>query len=91
MLLLSIFFQEVEKSLPKPDIGHLMDNLEYFRKNIFKSLPNSRWGSSRDAFCFRRVKTHVENFKVCIYRTVISMYILSNLVSIELFYYKPKI
>lgn len=55
--------EEVEKSLPKPDIGHLMDNLEYFRKNIFKSLPNSRWGSSRDAFCFRRVKTHVENFK----------------------------
>lgn len=55
--------EEVEKSLPKPDISHLIENLEYFRKNIFKSLPNSRWGSSRDAFCFRRVKTHVENFK----------------------------
>lgn len=55
--------EEVEKSLPKPDISHLIENLEYFRKNVFKSLPNSRWGSSRDAFCFRRVKTHVENFK----------------------------
>jgi hypothetical protein len=61
---LIFFLQEIEKSLPKPDISHLIENLEYFRKNVFKSLPNSRWGSSRDAFCFRRVKTHVENFKV---------------------------
>ncbi|KAL5020215.1 hypothetical protein ScPMuIL_003107 [Solemya velum] len=55
--------QEVEDLLPSPDVTPLVENLEYFRHNIFKSFPNSRWGTSRDAFCFRRVKTHIESFK----------------------------
>ncbi|KAK3581687.1 hypothetical protein CHS0354_032407 [Potamilus streckersoni] len=55
--------EEVERMMPSPDINPFIDNLEYFRHNIFKSLPQSRLGSNRDAFCFKRVKTHVENFK----------------------------
>lgn len=55
--------QDIERLLPTPDVTPLLDNLEYFRHNIYKSLPQSKWGTSRDAFCFRRVKTHVDNFK----------------------------
>ena len=63
-LVLVCIFQDIERLLPTPDVSPLLDNLEYFRHNIYKSLPHSKWGSSRDAFCFRRVKTHVDNFKV---------------------------
>lgn len=53
-----------EIALPSPDIGNLLENLERCKSNIFKSFPNSRWGSSRDAFCYRRVKTHLDSFAV---------------------------
>ena len=56
--------QEISYQVPAPDLSHLIKNLEYFRRNTFKSLPYTRWGSSRDAFCYRRVKTHVDSFKV---------------------------
>ncbi|XP_050416406.1 uncharacterized protein LOC126830157 [Patella vulgata] len=55
--------QEVLNSLPRPDVTPLIKNLEYLQRNIYKSLPNSRFGSGRDAFCYRRVKTHVMSFK----------------------------
>ncbi|KAK3107802.1 hypothetical protein FSP39_022545, partial [Pinctada imbricata] len=54
---------EVSSYMPAPDIKPLIENLDYFRRNTFKSFPNSRWGSGRDAFCFRRVKTHLDSFK----------------------------
>lgn len=58
---------EEEIALPSPDISNLLENLERCKSSIFKSFPNSRWGSSRDAFCYRRVKTHLDSFtKSCI-------------------------
>ena len=58
----TVFLQEI--SIPSPDISSLIENLESLKSNIYKSFPNSRWGSSRDAFCYRRVKTHLDNFTV---------------------------
>ncbi|XP_061165398.1 uncharacterized protein LOC133174323 [Saccostrea echinata] len=58
---------EQEIAVPSPDIGSLLENLELFKGNIYKSFPYSRWGSGRDAFCYRRVKTHLDSFvKSCI-------------------------
>lgn len=58
---------EEEIAIPSPDISNLIENLERCKSNIFKSFPNSRWGSNRDAFCYRRVKTHLDSFtKSCI-------------------------
>ncbi|XP_074653437.1 uncharacterized protein LOC141907628 [Tubulanus polymorphus] len=54
---------EIRECLPAPDLKPLEDKLKYLEKNIFKSFPNTRWGSSRDAFCYRRVKTHLDAFK----------------------------
>lgn len=53
-----------EIAIPSPDISNLLENLERCKSNIFKSFPNSRWGSNRDAFCYRRVKTHLDSFTV---------------------------
>ncbi|XP_013383684.1 tethering factor for nuclear proteasome STS1 isoform X2 [Lingula anatina] len=59
--------QEIKAIIPSPDLTRMEDKLHQAERNIYKSFPNTRWGSSRDAFCFRRVKTHLEAFKkVCL-------------------------
>lgn len=55
--------EDVTNSIPAPDINPLEERLVYLEKNILKSIPKSRWGSKTDAFCYRRVSTHVEAFK----------------------------
>ncbi|ESO93939.1 hypothetical protein LOTGIDRAFT_228646 [Lottia gigantea] len=54
---------EILQALPAPDISPLIKNLEYLRRNILKALPWTKYGSDRDAFCYRRCKTHVDSFK----------------------------
>lgn len=59
--------QEVRGLIPEPDLQELEEKLQYFQRNIYKSFPYTRYGSSRDAFCYRRVSTHLAIFKkVCI-------------------------
>ncbi|XP_076325339.1 uncharacterized protein LOC143233233 [Tachypleus tridentatus] len=53
----------VGERLPSPDLQPLENNLNNLQRNIYKSFPNTRWGSSRDAFCYRRVRIHLEAFK----------------------------
>ncbi|XP_041373637.1 tethering factor for nuclear proteasome STS1-like [Gigantopelta aegis] len=55
--------QDIEELIPAPDITPLVENLNFFRKNILKAVPYSRYGTNTDAFCFRRCKTHVMSFK----------------------------
>lgn len=59
-----IFWQEIKDSLPAPDIRPLEDRLNYLKKNIFKSLPNSRLTSKTDSPAYSRAATHVLAFKV---------------------------
>ncbi|XP_013788424.1 uncharacterized protein LOC106472333 [Limulus polyphemus] len=53
----------VGERLPSPDLQPLEKNLNNLQRNIYKSFPNTRWGSNRDDFCYRRVRTHLEAFK----------------------------
>ena len=50
--------------IPEPDLQELEEKLQYFQRNIYKSFPYTRYGSSRDAFCYRRVSPHLAIFKV---------------------------
>jgi len=59
-----IFWQEIKDGLPAPDIRPLEDRLNYLKKNIFKSLPNSRLTSKTDSPAYSRAATHVLAFKV---------------------------
>jgi Cut8. len=55
---------EIQESLPAPDLRPLEDQLNYLKKNIFKSLPNSRLTSKTDSPAYSRAATHVLAFKV---------------------------
>lgn len=58
--------EEIKDSLPAPDIRPLEDRLNYLKKNIFKSLPNSRLTSKTDSPAYSRAATHVLAFKKCV-------------------------
>ncbi|GLH12338.1 Uncharacterized protein GBIM_17070 [Gryllus bimaculatus] len=58
--------QDVKELLPVPDIRPLEDRLSELRKNIYKSLPNSRLTSKTDSPAFNRVATHLSVFKKCL-------------------------
>ncbi|XP_046557825.1 uncharacterized protein LOC124267042 [Haliotis rubra] len=53
--------KEVRSALPAPDVSPLVRNLEFFCRNILRSLPTSRL--MKDAGCYHRVRTHIDNFK----------------------------
>lgn len=54
---------EFIKLTPVPDLGPLEKKLEALKKTIYKAFPWSKYGSDRDAFCFRRVKGHLSAFQ----------------------------
>lgn len=60
----SFLFKELRGLIPEPDLAELEEKLKYLKRNIYKSFPYARYGSSRDAFCYRRVNTHLAAFKV---------------------------
>ncbi|XP_048238802.1 uncharacterized protein LOC125372522 [Haliotis rufescens] len=53
--------KEVRSTLPTPDVSPLVRNLEFFCRNILRSLPTSRL--MKDAGCYHRARTHIDNFK----------------------------
>ncbi|KAK6621081.1 hypothetical protein RUM43_011387 [Polyplax serrata] len=57
---------EIMEILPAPDIKPLEEKLMYLKKNIFKSLPNSRLTSKTDSPAYSRAATHVVAFKKCV-------------------------
>ena len=50
--------------LPPPNIKPMEDKLAYYRHNVFRALPSNRLETSRDAYAFKRVKLHIDSFKV---------------------------
>uniref|UniRef100_A0A023F2H5 Putative tethering factor for nuclear proteasome sts1 n=1 Tax=Triatoma infestans TaxID=30076 RepID=A0A023F2H5_TRIIF len=55
--------EEVKSNLPSPDLRPLNDRLHDLKRNIFKSLPNSRLTSKTDSPAYSRASTHVLAFK----------------------------
>lgn len=55
--------QELRSLIPEPDLTEFEEKLKRLQRNIYKSFPYTRYGSSRDAFCYRRVNTHLTTFK----------------------------
>ena len=53
----------VEGALPPPDVAPALANAEKMVNAVYRALPNTRWGSSRDDFCYRRCAGHVSNAK----------------------------
>ncbi|CAH3175043.1 unnamed protein product [Porites lobata] len=55
--------QELQGLIPEPDLKEMEKKLNYLQRKIYKSFPHSRYGSSSNTFCYRRVNTHLAAFK----------------------------
>ena len=58
--------EDVKRSMPEPDIAAMEENLNYLKRNIYKSLPNTRLESKTDSMAYNRVSTHLLAFKKAI-------------------------
>ena len=57
---------EVKRCMPEPDIAAMEEHLNYLKRNIYKSLPNTRLESKTDSMAYNRVSTHLLAFKKAI-------------------------
>uniref|UniRef100_A0A0A9WHQ2 Tethering factor for nuclear proteasome STS1 n=1 Tax=Lygus hesperus TaxID=30085 RepID=A0A0A9WHQ2_LYGHE len=55
--------EDIRKNLPAPDLRPIKDKLNELKRNIYKSLPNSRLTSKTDSPAYNRAATHVLAFK----------------------------
>jgi len=55
--------QEVSLLIPAPDLTGLEEKLNFLKKNIYKSLPNTRLESKTDSLAYNRVSVHLQTFK----------------------------
>ncbi|XP_035533667.1 uncharacterized protein LOC118339947 [Morone saxatilis] len=46
------------------DLKYLQDDLHLKKANVYRSIPYSRFGSNRDAHCYRKAYPHLVAFKV---------------------------
>lgn len=53
----------VVEEIPSPDLSPLEEKLNSLQRNIYRSIPSTRWESNRDSFCYRRTNSHLEAFK----------------------------
>ncbi|XP_041981565.1 tethering factor for nuclear proteasome STS1 [Aricia agestis] len=58
--------QEIRRDMPSPDLEPLDEKLNYFKSNIYRSIPTSRLMSKTDSPAFSRASTHVASFKKCL-------------------------
>ncbi|KAJ3584160.1 hypothetical protein NHX12_014656 [Muraenolepis orangiensis] len=56
--------QSQEPSLLTSDLKYLQEDLQLKKANVFRSIPYSRFGSNRDAHCYRKAYPHLLAFKV---------------------------
>ncbi|KAI3365959.1 hypothetical protein L3Q82_009791, partial [Scortum barcoo] len=52
----------VEQSLVS-DLKYLQEDLQLKKANVYRSIPYSRFGSNRDAHCYRKAYPHLVAFK----------------------------
>jgi len=55
--------EDVRNLMPEPDLTAMEDKLNYLKRNVFKSLPNTRLESKTDSMAYNRVSTHLMAFK----------------------------
>jgi len=55
--------EDLRECLPKPDLSHMEERLNYLKRNIFKALPNTRLESKTDSMAYSRVAQHLLAFK----------------------------
>jgi len=55
--------QDIRERLPKPDLTHMEEKLNYLRRNISRALPNNRLESKTDSMAYSRVSGHLLAFK----------------------------
>ncbi|KAG7265247.1 hypothetical protein CRUP_033648 [Coryphaenoides rupestris] len=53
-----------EPSVLTSDLKYLQEDLQLKKANVFRSIPYSRFGSNRDAHCYRKAYPHLLAFKV---------------------------
>lgn len=56
----------VREHMPEPDLTGMEELLNTLKRNIFKSLPNTRLESKTDSMAYNRVATHLLTFKKAI-------------------------
>lgn len=61
-----IVSQSQEPRILASDLKYLQDDLQLKKANVYRSIPYSRFGSNRDAHCYRKAYPHLVAFKVSI-------------------------
>ncbi|XP_061571714.1 uncharacterized protein LOC133425069 [Cololabis saira] len=56
--------QSHEPRIMASDLKYLQEDLQLKKANVYKSIPYSRFGSNRDAHCYRKAYPHLVAFKV---------------------------
>ena len=55
--------EDLRNLIPDPDLSVMEETLNYLKRNVFKSLPNTRLESKTDSMAYNRVSTHLMAFK----------------------------
>lgn len=63
--------QSREPRIVASDLKYLQEDLQLKKANIYRSIPYSRFGSNRDAHCYRKAYPHMVAFKVSSTATVV--------------------
>ncbi|KAM3585606.1 uncharacterized protein V6R79_022568 [Siganus canaliculatus] len=56
--------QSQEPRILASDLKYLQEDLQLKKTNVYRSIPYSRFGSNRDAHCYRKAYPHLVAFKV---------------------------
>lgn len=56
--------QSQEPRILASDLKYLQEDLQLKKTNVYRSIPYSRFGSNRDAHCYRKAYPHLVSFKV---------------------------
>ncbi|XP_028255806.1 uncharacterized protein LOC114432167 [Parambassis ranga] len=56
--------QSQEPRIMASDLKYLQEDLQLKKANVYRSIPYSRFGSNRDAHCYRKAYPHLLAFKV---------------------------
>ncbi|XP_026157610.1 uncharacterized protein LOC113127350 isoform X2 [Mastacembelus armatus] len=56
--------QSQEPRILASDLKYLQEDLQQKKANVYRSIPYSRFGSNRDAHCYRKAYPHLVAFKV---------------------------
>jgi len=59
-----VSFQDIVASLTVPDLRPLEEKLVSLKKAVYRAFPSFRWDAGCSAISYRRVRVHLDMFKV---------------------------